>query len=147
MNYDAEPGLSRSVIAELRAYDKERETAPNPHKLWGEDRVKLYRLNIAPGEDECEGEDWDEWFTSLRDAKARRKELIDLDPTMAGHRYGRDFRIERVKLSNCSRQELVLRVLNRRGYVVVSEVVVEDYIPLEHTREDECAIPGERDEI
>lgn len=88
----------------------------------------LYRLGIVPGEGCAEGEDWDEWFGALRDAKKRRAELIRQDPAMIGCRVARDYEICRIKLVDLPPRKLALAVLNRR-YLVESVEVVGPYEP------------------
>ena len=89
----------------------------------------FYRLEIAPSESDGEGEDHDEWFTSLEAARRRRAELIRADPHLEGHRYGSDFCVSRVILRDLSPKALVLAVLNRAGHVESSEEVVPEYKP------------------
>jgi len=92
--------------------------------------LTLYRLNRAPSESEGEGEDWDEWFGSLREARRRRAELIREDPHLEGHRYGEDFRIDRVVFRDLPRRALLLAVLNWNGCVEEDkEGVVPVYVP------------------
>lgn len=78
--------------------------------------MKLYVLRRWPHEDAGEGEDWDEWFTSLRSARARRRELWD------AARPG-ELRIERVIFSDLSKKALLVAVLNRTGYAKSFEEV------------------------
>ncbi len=85
--------------------------------------MKLYVVRIAPDVSQGEGEYHDQWFSSLRKAAAcRAKCLLTVD--WAQHRYGRDFEIQEVELANdLSPRELLLAVLNRRGYVNSRRVV------------------------
>ncbi len=90
----------------------------------------FYRLNVEPAEWDAEGEDHDEWFTSLAAAVAQRKSYIKLDPTLDRHPTGRDFRIEKVWFTDkLSEKQLILRVLNRRAYIVRTQKVVDWYQP------------------
>jgi hypothetical protein len=89
--------------------------------------MKFYRLEIAPDESEGEGEDHDEWFSSLEGAKRRRSELIRRDPHLDGHRYGSDFAIHCVVLKDLPKRALVLAVLNRRGYTKSDDKIVSVY--------------------
>ena len=90
----------------------------------------LYRLCISPTENASDGENWDEWFSSLVAAGVRRAELIAADPCLNNSRLGLDYGIEKVELTDhLSMKKLVLAILNRRGYIVSSEVVVAPYRP------------------
>ena len=89
----------------------------------------LYRLGICPDESQGEGEDHDEWFSSLREAQRRRAELIRLDPHLEGHRYGEDFEIDRVVFVDWSLRKLLLAVLNWDGCVEARDQVVPRYVP------------------
>lgn len=100
--------------------------------------MKLYQLHIAPGEDEGEGSDWDEWFPSLKDAKKRRAALIRENPTMGGCRYDRDYQIDAVTFVNLPVKQLVLQVLNHKGYVGERVEVVPEYRARERTPEEEA---------
>lgn len=91
--------------------------------------MKLYCLSIAPSESDGEGEDHDEWFTSLEAAKRRRRELIRDNPGLVGHKFGRDFEIEEIIFAKLPQKALALAILNRRGYVAQRTVVVPSYIP------------------
>lgn len=95
--------------------------------------IALYRLGICPDESEGEGEDHDEWFGSLAEAKKRRAELIQLDPHLKGHRYGEDFEIDRVSFRDLPRRKLLLAVLNWEGCVEQVEQVVRRYTPEERS--------------
>ena len=91
--------------------------------------MKFYKLEIAPGEDAGEGEDYSEWFTSLAQAKRRRAELIAGNPRLEDHRYGADFEIECHTLrGDLPLKELLLRMLNRSRFSE-SSVVVPAYLP------------------
>lgn len=91
--------------------------------------MKVYQLHIAPSDADGEGEDHDEWFSSLKAARARRAELIAEDPQLEGHAYGVDFKIEVHEVRPLPRRELVLALLNRRGCFFGGETVVPDYSP------------------
>ena len=87
----------------------------------------LYRLDISPDESAGEGEDWDEWFTSLSEAKTRRRGLIAANPTLSGLRHSQSYAIHRIVLAPLPKKALVLAVLRRLGYSSSSEFVVDDY--------------------
>jgi hypothetical protein len=90
--------------------------------------VKVYRLGVCAGPDDGEGEDNDEWFSSLEKAKRRRRELIAQDPYLdGGHRTGQDYGIHRVWLVELPPRELLIRCLTGRAYVSRAEEVVPDY--------------------
>lgn len=91
--------------------------------------MKLYRLRIAPDGTDGEGEDHDEWFSSLEAAKSRRRNLIRDNPGLLDHRYGRDFMIEEIVLLKLPPRQLALAILNRRNYVARRNTVVPDYVP------------------
>lgn len=85
--------------------------------------MKFYELHIAPNEYEGEGEDLNEWFTSLSEATARRKELIALNSTDL--RYGRDYAIDQVTITDdLPTKQLVLAILNRKDFVAERKTVV-----------------------
>ena len=90
--------------------------------------MRIYRLGIEPGEANSEGEDHDEYFSSLDAAGRRRAELIREDPDLDGHRYGEDFEIERIDLADLAPRAMLLAILNRKGYIAAREVVVAAYI-------------------
>lgn len=76
----------------------------------------FYCLNIAPDEYGIEGEDLDEWFTSLNAAKHRRQELID----GAGSEQapGEDLSIDAIVVrSDLPPKQLLLNVLNRKAWM------------------------------
>lgn len=89
----------------------------------------VYRLGRLPSEDAPEGEDWDEYFSSLAAAKVRRRELIREDPDLVGHPTKRDFEIEATELANLPKKKLALALLNREHYVAGRTVVVPHYRP------------------
>lgn len=89
--------------------------------------MKLYRLGICPGEGEGEGENWDEWFSSLREAKKRRAELIAQNPDGDNARMLEDFEIEQCEIPDLPRKRLAILLLNRRGFVTNSKQVVAPY--------------------
>lgn len=97
--------------------------------------MRLYRLGIVPPESEGEGEDHDEWFQSLREAKKRRKELIDMSPALLDHRTGTDYEIEVVDFVALPLRKLLLAVLNRTGYAERRREVVPPYEPSPAVRE------------
>ncbi len=101
--------------------------------------MKLYKLDVAPDESAGEGEDWDEWFPSLDAAKDRRQELIDANPTMDGHRYGKDYAVSRVTFTELPPLKLLLAVLNRVGCHKRVEVVVLAYAPDEKSKKRAAA--------
>ena len=61
----------------------------------------VYKLGIQPGDYDPEGADWAEWFSNLRDAKRRRRELINANPDLDGHRYGEVARSPAGAPQNC----------------------------------------------
>lgn len=78
--------------------------------------MKFYRLQIASGET-CEGEDADEWFTSLRAAKKRRTELIQEGRVESNeHPFGSDYEIWRYTVNTrLTAKTVMLRILNRNN--------------------------------
>ena len=87
----------------------------------------FYRLGISPGEGEAEGEDHDEWFTSLEAAKIRRTELIAMNDDL---KYGCDYGIRKTWIGcGLSRKKLILALLNREGFVDHDEDIVAPYYP------------------
>lgn len=90
----------------------------------------VYRLEVAPSDSDGEGEDHDEWFSSLQAAKKRRGELIKQDPDLEDHRYGEDFEIEKITLADDSRLKLILAILNRTSFYTSREQVVPPYKPV-----------------
>ena len=90
--------------------------------------MNLYQLGIAPGEDDPEGEDYSEWFSSLAKAKKRRDELIAENPDLEGHRYGADFAITLYAVRLPLTKSLLLKVLNRRGWAQDVRDVVPAYV-------------------
>lgn len=89
----------------------------------------FYQLDIATPEDAGEGEDYSEWFASLAEAKRRRAKLIRDDPALEGCRYPDDFAIDRIVLADLPPKELLLAVLNRKGFITSRETVVAAYKP------------------
>lgn len=89
----------------------------------------LYRVRIAPGEYDGDGEDHDEWFASKREALRRRRELIAENPLLEEHKYGADYQIDRCVFAPLGKRALLLRVLNRDGMFVSSRVVATEYRP------------------
>lgn len=87
--------------------------------------MKFYRLHIKPSESDSEAEDQDEWFSSLAEAKARRRELI-LDRG-ANDRVP-DLDIDRVWFAtDLTARGLLLAVLNRSGFIIKTEELVAPY--------------------
>ena len=91
--------------------------------------VVLYRIHGRPGEYDGDGENHDEWFSSLKAAKLRRAELehdakavLSVDPN--AFKFAEDFEVERVYFRGLPPQALLLAVLNRRGYELKRELVV-----------------------
>lgn len=85
---------------------------------------KLYRLNHAADVDEGEeGEDWDQWFGSLEEAKKMRthyirqgRSSVDQSTTLS---------IDRITLKpTLPTKALLLAALNRRGFVKETVEVV-----------------------
>lgn len=89
--------------------------------------MKLYRLRIDPGEHDGEGEDHDEWFSSLRDAKTRRAELIRQDLCLVDSRTKREYAIDRVWFPPLPAKQLALTILNRAHHGYTKERVVSAY--------------------
>lgn len=91
--------------------------------------MKIYRLHISPDEAEAEGIDCDEWFSSREAAEHRRRELIDDNPYLEGKPGRSDYQIDRVLVAveDLSPKRLVLALLNRRGWMKRSEIVLTDY--------------------
>jgi hypothetical protein len=87
----------------------------------------LYRLRVQPSEFQGEGEDCDEWFTSLRAARRRRRELIRDNPDLTDCRIASDYEVERVELADLPPRELALAILNRRGAFLSCVEVVPAY--------------------
>jgi len=113
--------------------------------------MKVYRLNIRPNYNDADLEVrepvQDEFYGTLADAKKRRTEiqrirrgevatyvrdlaLYQEDTTgevehPTGVHQGRDLSIDRMKLSDITARQLVIRVLNRRGYVADIKKVVK----------------------
>lgn len=96
--------------------------------------MHVYRLQIMPGEADGEGEDHDEWFGSLRQARARRAHLIRENPRLEDHRTQRDFRITKCYVRDLSHKALLLAALNRTAWLDGSEEVVPTYVPHERRR-------------
>jgi predicted RNase H-like nuclease len=99
--------------------------------------MRLYQLCIAPGEYEVEGEDHDEWFMSLKAAKARRAELIAENPELTEHRFGEDFAISAVDVKQLSPRNLALAILNRSGWQKARREVVAAYKPARKSAADD----------
>jgi hypothetical protein len=81
--------------------------------------MKVYVLRISSDEYDAEGKDCDEWFETLRDARHRRENLIAeaVASDFEGMRSNSDFEIESVEIANLPRNELVLALLNRKGFI------------------------------
>lgn len=82
--------------------------------------MNVYVLRIHPGENDSDGLNFDEWFCTLREAKARRKELLpDCD-----WKYGEDLEIERFAVtSKLSKHALVVACLNRKFFAAYGPVL------------------------
>ena len=89
----------------------------------------LYCLGVAPADSDGEGEDHDEWFTSLAAALKRRQVLIKENPDLKAHRYGEDFEITLVTTLDLPAGKLILEILNRGWWKEHSEIVVPLYRP------------------
>lgn len=100
--------------------------------------MKLYRLKVAPDESDGEGEDHDEWFTSLIAAQKRRRYLIKNTPN-DGYRYGEDFEVSEVVFVELPPRALLLRVLNRTAFIDTSRVMMPAHKPAQ-------AIPAAEEE-
>lgn len=88
--------------------------------------MRVYQLHIAPSECDAEGEDHDEWFSSLIAAQRRRADLIAEGPDL---KYGEDFAIDAVDLAQLAPKTLALALLNRKGFVKSRRRVVGPYRP------------------
>jgi len=88
----------------------------------------VYRLHIAPNEGQGEGEDCDEWFSSLSVAIKRRSDLVRDNPNMEGHLYGADYQIDKVVLAKLPLKQLALAILNRKEYFIDQTIVVQEYV-------------------
>jgi hypothetical protein len=86
--------------------------------------MKFYLLHISPGE--IEGEDCDEYFTSLEAAKQRRAALMEnnLEEDLEG-----EFQIDRITLVDLPPMQLALALLNRKAFICKREVVVDAVAP------------------
>lgn len=85
--------------------------------------MHLYRLSIAPDINggDGEGEDHDEWFSSLRAARRRRSELIrEWKDAWPDHPYGEDFSVHKVTFQDLPKKALLLQVLHRVHYLAAS---------------------------
>lgn len=84
--------------------------------------MKVYQLNVVAGENDADGENFDEWFTSLRAARARRAELIA--ETKASNfenvKYGHDLKIVCFEVADMPLSKLVLALLNQRGWATAA---------------------------
>lgn len=90
--------------------------------------MTVYQLHISGSDYDADGEDFDEYFSSLEAARRRRKQLIDADPKMKDCRFDSDYKIDKLTLSTkLSPRQLILAILNRKGYVKERETVVEEY--------------------
>lgn len=97
--------------------------------------MKLYRLSILPDPTDPEGEDHDEWFSSLRAAKKRRSGLLREG---ACSRDVPDLEITENELADVPERQLLLRVLNRCGFIAREKVVVPGVtLPRRDDNEDE----------
>lgn len=102
----------------------------------------VYQLNRQPDEHAGEGEYWSEWFTSLREARKRRANIVHEAESAWNDekaewltKYGADstppprprldLSIDRVYLADLPPKQLALAILNRRGFVAKAERVVE----------------------
>jgi hypothetical protein len=86
----------------------------------------FYQLRILPGEGEPEGRCDDEWFTSKREALERRRALIE---ERGENDYVPDLELERVVITrSLPLKQLLLAVLNRRGFVSESEELLGPYV-------------------
>jgi hypothetical protein len=97
----------------------------------------VYRLHIAPGENDSDGKDFDEWFSSLRKARARRAQLIAENPTLVDHRLGADYAIDLVRVGKVATMTLILQLLNGRGYMSGVQRKQVEYRPKAKTKAEE----------
>jgi|TARA_R100000656_G_scaffold104176_3_gene76362 hypothetical protein len=92
--------------------------------------MKLYQLKVRRTEDQPEGANFDEWFTSLEKAKSRRKKLIkERADRTSNYLVGHDFEIYRVLVKEMSPRSLLLAALNGKAFATHSEQVVAPYDP------------------
>ena len=98
--------------------------------------MNVYRLGIRPSEYDSDGEDFDEWFSSLAEVRQRRAELIR--ESKETHRQEAaecrewevpravrpDYEIEKIELVDLPTKELALALLNRRRYIAARTIVV-----------------------
>lgn len=97
--------------------------------------MKFYCLSIAPDVGDAEGTDRSEWFTSREAVWRRRSALIAADPSLAGHRYGQDFSIDCVTVApDVTEKQLLLAILNRKGWVAERVLVASAYVPPKATQ-------------
>lgn len=87
--------------------------------------MRFYQLVVLPDVTDGEGEDHDEWFTSLAAAKTRRAELIQVGGC---GKQGPELGIWEVDLAELPTRKLILNLLNRSGYIKSVRRVVEDYV-------------------
>lgn len=90
-------------------------------RLWPKvaEPTTLYRLHIVREENQAEGEDLDEWFPTLEAALAQRTELAGMER----ENLWEDLDVHEVVIANLTRTQLLLAVLNRRGFVESSREV------------------------
>jgi len=105
----------------------------------------FYRLNVSPPEEEIGGGDhWDEWFTSLAEAKRGRAERIQGNPCLTGLHWGQTFSIDKVTLPKPSKS-LIFCLLNG-VQDLPSEEVVPAYSPSLETLTARFYHPGDNDD-
>jgi len=79
----------------------------------------VYRLERFPSEGSPEGEDVDEYFSSYSTALQRRRQLLYDREAADG-----ELSIEKLILVDMPEKQLVLRILNRTGYILHREVML-----------------------
>jgi hypothetical protein len=95
----------------------------------------VYELHVYHEEGELGGH---EFFASLKAAEVRRKELIaEKRDYVEKYEVGGDYKIDRVVVASgdLTPKQLVLGVLNGRGYVKSRVAVVDEYDPTQEMDE------------
>jgi hypothetical protein len=92
--------------------------------------MKLYRLNRYPHDDAGCGENWDEWFPSLRAAQKRRTQLIH-QTRDDDHAFpmGAHYSVDRCEFAQLPPRQLLLAVLNDAGFLKTAVRVLPPFEP------------------
>jgi hypothetical protein len=86
----------------------------------------LYVVRITPDDGSGEGENWDEWFSSLSAAKKRRQEILRAAKDNSEYScIDPDESIEKITFVSCPKKKLLLKVLNQTGFVAKSESIIK----------------------